>query len=62
MTRDNEHVKIVDATETLLAILVYPDGRVSLNCRAKTEDGGVDHAWVVETLRRLILEEEKNVR
>ncbi len=44
---DNQSVEIVDVNETVLAVLMYPDGR----CRINSVNS--DRQWVAEMLRRV---------
>lgn len=45
-SQDDNPPRIVDTRETLLAILVYPDGRVHFSSNQS-------HAWVADTLQRI---------
>lgn len=43
----------VDIRETVLKVVVFPDGRVNLQSCVRTADGDTDFAWVASTLRQI---------
>jgi hypothetical protein len=55
-SHDDTPPQIVDTRDTLLTVLVYPDGRCLISSAAKTADGQTDHARVAETLLRALTE------
>ena len=46
-SKDNQRVEIVDAADTVLTVMIYPDGRTKIVTSQS-------RSWVLETLRILL--------
>lgn len=55
---DNENLRIVDAREAILTLVVWGTGSVEIQCRVPKQDGTINHAWVARTLRHLAAAED----